>query len=160
MGAILTRSRFLLSAILRASAADMMPSCSPSSEITLISLSRISSLICCSCLLMLKHLLLKNKRKARAGKPRPRIKSTLFTGTIHPFKDKLLTDAGVARKVRAKPALLYCASYFNTYSEKCQAFFQNYFILLRIIAPADIARPAPINNAAVRPLNNAPIEVQ
>ena len=159
MGAILTRSRFLLSAILRASDADMMPSCSPSSEITRTSLSRISSLICCSLLLMLKHL--QNRiKKARAGKPRPRIKSTLFTGRIYPIKKKLLTNAGVSRKVRAKPALLYCASYFNTYQRICQVFFENYLIFPIIMAPAEIARPAPRKAAAVSPLKAAPIDEQ
>ena len=55
-GAILTRSRLRSIANLSASLDDMIPSCAPSSETTLTSRSRISSLMECSVLLMFKHL--------------------------------------------------------------------------------------------------------
>ena len=57
LGAIFTRSRLAFSANLRASFADITPTCSPSAEITLTSLSLISSLIWVASLLIPKHLL-------------------------------------------------------------------------------------------------------
>ena len=156
----------MLSAILRASAADMMPSCSPSLEITLISLSRISSLICCSLLLMLKHLLNwiasyeASVIKKRGRKTQPRIKSTLKRAQTAPVNNKLLTNEGRSLKVRANLLCFIVQVILIYYLAFVKHFFDFYRIFLKSIKPADTPRPKARNKTAVRPLTSAPFAVQ
>ena len=71
---------------------------------------------------------------------------------MRPIKKKLLTDAGLPRKVRA---YLLCFIVQVILIHKrwfVKWFLQIYLILLKKIIPAHTARPAPMNNAAAIPL--------
>lgn len=72
-GAIFTRSRSFSIAISIASFADIMPSCAPSGPITLTSLSRTSSLISRSLLLIVHYLQNKNERNTTCSRSRKKL---------------------------------------------------------------------------------------